>query len=337
MLRAAVCHVLSHLRRQPLDLVVEEVGWREDRTLGTILRAATDPASTGGWGSALAGGNLAADFIAGLAPASAASRLIAAGVTVDLTGISTADLPWPTSNPPVVFVAEGAPIPVGQGVIGGGTVGAVKKMALILTCSGNLASYSTPAAVPVLTQMLTESASRALNAAIFSTAAADAVRPAGILNGVTPITAAAGGGAAAAAADVGKLAQAIGLAGGGENLMLFADPGTATRLRLLFSAGTLPPIAAAVAITPGTLIAVEAGGFASAFSGVPDISTSTETVLHMEDTTPLPIGSAATPNTIAAPSRSLWQENAVAVRCLVDTAWAMRAAGLVQVINGVTW
>jgi hypothetical protein len=39
----------------------------------------------------------------------------------------------------------------------------------------------------------------------------------------------------------------------------------------------------------------------------------------------------------AAPTRSLYQTDSIGLRCILRTTWAVRAPGMVQVINAVTW
>jgi cytosine/adenosine deaminase-related metal-dependent hydrolase len=49
-------------------------------------------------------------------------------------------------------------------------------------------------------------------------------------------------------------------------------------------------------------------------------------------------GSAsATPNTIAAPVRSLWQTDCIGVRMLLDVNWGLRRTGVVAWTQTMTW
>jgi hypothetical protein len=68
-----------------------------------------------------------------------------------------------------------------------------------------------------------------------------------------------------------------------------------------------------------------------------DDPTSDETegaALHEEDTTPLPISSPDTPETITAPIRSLWQTAAAATRTLWSADWSVLTDGALQTITG---
>jgi hypothetical protein len=57
----------------------------------------------------------------------------------------------------------------------------------------------------------------------------------------------------------------------------------------------------------------------------------------MEDTTPLDIGTAGSPATVAAPVKSMWQTDSLALRLILPTNWTIRRAGVVAWVAGVTW
>lgn len=211
-------------------------------------------------------------------------------------------------------------------------------MAILTSLSNELAEHSTPNAEVVIRTVVTESAARALDGALLSNAAADATRPAGILAGVVGLTPSTGGGVAALAADVEALVNAITAAGGGRRIMLFMSPGKASKVRLLAPGIGFPlEIVPAPSLPAATIVAVDPGGFVTGFGSEPRIDVSRETTLHYEDTSPSQISTVGTPNTVAAPSRSLYQIDAYALRLILPVAWAVRAPGLVQTISNVTW
>jgi len=89
------------------------------------------------------------------------------------------------------------------------------------------------AAMRSVRTILTEAAARALDAALFSAVAADATRPAGILNNVVPITPATGGGLPATVADIEAIVAAITSNGGGRGgILLFLPPAKIVGLAL---------------------------------------------------------------------------------------------------------
>ena len=52
---------------------------------------------------------------------------------------------------------------------------------------------------------------------------------------------------------------------------------------------------------------------------------------------PRRISTAGSPNTVAAPVRSLWQTDCLAVRMLLDINWGMRRTGVVAWTQTMTW
>ena len=320
---------------------IAEKAWSRDRAAIAILnRAAVPPLSTTSTGISGLLPNVAAAFVSGLALQSAAAALINAGIRVDLTGAYAASVPYaaPGSQPLPVFISEGAPIAHSQLSFSSGTVGPPRKMAILTSLSNELAEHSTPNAEVVIRTVVTESAARALDGALLSNAAADATRPAGILAGVVGLTPSTGGGVAALAADVEALVNAITAAGGGRRIMLFMSPGKASKVPLLAPGiGSPLEIVPAPSLPAATIVAVDPGGFVTGFGSEPRIDVSRETTLHYEDTSPSQISTVGTPNTVAAPSRSLYQIDAYALRLILPVAWAVRAPGLVQTISNVTW
>jgi hypothetical protein len=152
-------------------------------------------------------------------------------------------------------------------------------------------------------------------------------------------------------ADLKALVGAITAAGGGRKVVVIMNPAQALSLAFaqtttgdfLFSnineaaakfnigfivSGTCPA---------GRLIAVDAADFATANGDAPMFAVSTEATLHEEDTTPLALSATGSPNTVAAPMRSLFQTDAVAIRMSLFVSWVMRRTGMVQTIAAVSW
>jgi hypothetical protein len=125
----------------------------------------------------------------------------------------------------LAFVAEGAALPIKQDVFANTTVGPTRKMALGVALTAELEFSNPETATAVIQTAMREQAGKSLDAAVFSTAAADSTRPAGILNGVTPITASTATPLDQAMfRDIEALVGAIADAGGGGNVWLFASP-----------------------------------------------------------------------------------------------------------------
>jgi hypothetical protein len=262
----------------------------------------------------------------------ARARLFDAALQINLAGVAQVSLP--RNNVPFpepTLVLEGDPIPVRQGDFTSATLGPPKEIAAICGLTDELSALSAESAEAVIRAAMIEASAKALDAAGFSTAAASASRPAGIFNGVTPITAATGGGQAALLADMKALVAAIVAAGGGANIWIFADPVA------LVAIGILAPGASIAGVTfvptpvlaDGTIVAVEIGAIASGFSALPDIDISREATLHF-DTAPAQIGTVGSPNVVAATTPSLWQTASLALRLILRSAWVVRAPGMVQ-------
>ena len=131
--------------------------------------------------------------------------------------------------------------------------------------------------------------------------------------------------------DLEKLAGSV-LSAGGVSVVYIASPkqAAAAQLRLLTDA----TIWSCPALAPGSVVCIEPSAFVSIFGPEPRVSASTEGAVHFEATTPLPIGASGT---VASPTLSPFQSHMVIVRCILDAAWTMRAAGMVAVVNSVVW
>jgi hypothetical protein len=160
----------------------------------------------------------------------------------------------------------------------------------------------------------------------------------GLLYNVTPInnSGIAGDDFMAMSDDLGNLAKAIGDAGiDPTNIIYVAGPREATIIKC-----RAPELSNNVLMTlalPAKSIAAFAP--AAVFSGyqdVPTIETSNDVHIHMEDTTPLELVHAATPNVVAAPARGMFQTETIAIRVRAWCSWAV-APGGAQIVNSVNW
>jgi len=103
-----------------------------------------------------------------------------------------------------------------------------------------------------------------------------------------------------------------------------------TPFREEIAGGTLLgiPIIQSTVVVADVMYLVDAADFIAATGDTPQFSVSDQAVLHMEDTTPTALGTVATPNTVAAPIRSLWQTDTMAIRMIMDINWALRRSGV---------
>ena len=309
----------------------------DDASAKLILRAAVDPATTtgSGWASTLAA-TAVADFVGGLTLASAGAALAARGVRVDMTGVGALLLPNRITAVADAgsWIAEAGAIPVRSLPVAAGPTLTPKKLSVI--CSFTRETAEATGIEALVRQQLTDGAALAFDVALFGTDDGTGNQPAGILNSVAPSATSAASGQAALIEDVSTLVAALATSGGGRDPVFIAAPATATRFRLWAPPLFVYPILSSAAVTEKTLVAVEGSSLVSGFSPVPEITSSIEATLHMDDA-PSAISSTATLGDVAYPVRSLWQTDSIALRMILRGAWAMRATGHVAYVANVVW
>jgi hypothetical protein len=312
--------------------------WPDDQVTLAITKAATSPASltTSGWASQLAT-TAVADFVGSLGPASAGATLLKRGLQLSFDSAGGISVPGIIADAGEIgFVAEGAPIPAAQLTVAGPTL-TPRKFARLVTFTRETLSHSTPTVESLVRTALTESVALALDTALFDATAGDATRPAGLRNGIAAIAGTAGGGFAALLADLQALTAAVGAISGNGQIVLVGSSMRIATLRLTVAGELGFDLMTSSALADDELIAVAPNALASAVDPEPRFKTSTETVIHQEDATPLAIGTAGSPNTVAAPARSLWQTDTVGLRLILRVAWALRNAGGVAWAESLTW
>jgi hypothetical protein len=335
LVRAATAVALGAVSHRSAEDILRGA-WPGDDGAKMVLRAAVAPTLTT---SATAISVDAIGFLTSMAPASAAVRLFERALHINLAGIDQTNI-GRLVMPAPGFVAEGSPIPVVSGTAASTPVGPARKLAFIVGLSSEL-EFSTPEnASAIIGRALADAAMKQLDVVVFDAVAGDATRPAGLLNGVTPITATGASGNTPLeriASDIANLAQAIANAGiSTADVVLVAGTAAATKLKLL--AGPLfdHEVIETTALAGTTVVAIAPAGVASGFDGTPRIESSTETTIHF-DSAPAQIGTAGTPNVVAAPTRSLYQTDTTALKVRIKCSWATVHPGAVQVVNSVTW
>jgi hypothetical protein len=191
----------------------------------------------------------------------------------------------------------------------------------------------------MLRQKLVEDVGASIEADLFGNAAAVAnQRPAGLLQGVQTVNAEATlSGQAALIADMSGLASAVGATGG--EIIFVANVKETTRIKAWLP--LFPGIYPSGAVSAGNLIAIAPRGIAvgGSIDGA-RIDTADEATLWLDDAaTTEQLSAAASPNTVVAPIRSLWQSDCSAVRLILpDLCWGQRVAagggGCVAALTG---
>jgi hypothetical protein len=225
---------------------------------------------------------------------------------------------------------------------------------VITTWTREIDEHSIPAIEGLLRQAIQEDTAVSLDSVLLDTNAATVVRPAGLFNGVAPLTPTAGGGFNALVGDLKQLSGAI-LTGTQGNIRAMAwlmNPQQVLSASLTSApgVGVFPfkdelgrgqlltyPVIDSGTVPLGTVGVLDAADFVSVGGEGPRFEISDQATLHMEDTAPLPIGSEGTPPTVAAPVRSLFQTDSIALRLILPINWALRRTGVVAWTQGVTW
>jgi len=357
-LRAAVIQVLAHVHKAPADAMrLRAYGEDESTKLvhQHLVRAASAPATTttNGWAAQLVQ-TATADFMETLLPASVYPSLSARGLRLSFGRNGAITIPSRSATPTIAgsFVAEGAPIPVRQGAFASQTL-TPKKMAVISTFTREIAEHSIPAIEGLIRDAIQEDTSVAIDTVLLDAVAASGVRPAGLRNGVTATTATSGGGINALVTDAKNLVGALITATNGNVRapVWIMNPAQALAISLTGNAGgdfvfadamnggnfLGYPVIQSPTVPAGTLTLVDAADFVSVTGDDPRFDISDQATLHMEDTTPLAISAAGSPNTVAAPVRSLFQTDSIGLRMILPINWTLRRAGVVAWTTGVTW
>ncbi|MCU6454343.1 phage major capsid protein [Sphingomonas sp. A2-49] len=358
IIRSAVVQVLAHIeRRAAIDVLTGRYG--EDDSIKAMLdvttKAASAPATTTttGWAAELVQ-TATLDFIDTLVAKSVYPILRDLGGRFTFGRNGIISIPARSATPSIAgsFVGQGAPIPVRQAGFSATTL-TPKKMAVITTFTREIAEKSTPDIEQVLRTAIQEDTGVAIDTVLLDANAATTIRPAGLRNGITGITPATGGGFNALVSDLKGLVSALITSSGGNvrQPVWIMNPVQALSISLTQNgAGDFPfaadmrnglllgyPVAQSATVPNGVVSIVDAADFFAASGDEPRFEVSDQAVLHMEDTAPQALSTTGTPNAVAAPIRSMFQTDSLALRMIMDLNWTMRRAGMVAFVTGVTW
>jgi Phage capsid family len=302
--------------------------WPNDNAIDMVLRASVAPATIGTSGPIAV---VTQQFFSTLVGVYAGASLLGRGIQLNFGGAAQINMPG-IAIPTADFVGEGAPIPAVTAPTNAGASLVPHKLAVITELTNEILRASN--AENIVRQVMTESTGPALDKALFSNTAGDAIRPAGLLNGLTPLTPAPAGTKDQAMADdlIALTAPLMRVAAGPVVIVAAPEQALAMALRA-FRDVPAATILASAALTAGTVIAVNPAALVSATEGVPQIDNSPNVTIH-EDTAPLALNASGTP---AYPTRSVFQSDTIGLRLRWRLTWARRAANAVQFMNSVTW
>ncbi|QSX75608.1 phage major capsid protein [Lysobacter arenosi] len=312
----------------------------------SIQRAAVDPAVTSlpDWAGSLAAETWA-EFLTLLQPVSVYAQLAAIGTRFDFDSVGKVSFPGRDSSPALAgdFVGENAPIPVKKAGLRAVSL-PPRKMAVLSALSSEMSRSTGGRLEKYIRDLMIEDTARVLDTRLLDDVAADAVRPAGLLNNAT-LTPSAGTLPGDVIKDLKAALAPVLASGGGRRLVWIMNPIQAMSLVLQTDAGgrfVWPDIErgfmlGSVIISPnvpdGTLILVDAAEFATVADVAPQFDVSDAGTIHMEDTAPESLNDG----TFADPVISLFQQDALAIRMIQQINWAMRRPGMVSGVTGIQW
>jgi HK97 family phage major capsid protein/HK97 family phage prohead protease len=350
IVRAAVCHLLAGISKTPVEKVLEDRYPGHEATAAVTKTAiAVATTTTSGWASQLVETAMA-EFLA-LLPANSiypALRSMGVGLTF---GANSGAIKIPFSSTTAAlaggFVLEGDPIPVGRLTLDSVTL-TPHKFGIIVPMTKEVMRYTNPALEAIVRSELLARTAIKLDSLLLDNTAGSATRPAGLLYNVSAAGTAYGGGDFQAfLEDMKTLLSPFDTANAGRSLALIMNPAQARNVRMMAGPNSAGfgwanqfladfRVIVSTSATAGTVIAIDTADFVTGTGDSPQFEASEQATIHMEDT-PTALSAVASPNTVAAPIRSMFQTNSVALRMLMDVTWAMRRSGMVQWISGVTW
>ena len=359
LVRSGVVQMMAHRHHKPIDTMLREIYGDDESTRAVIdwhVKAATTPATSTltGWAAELAQ-TVYSGFMETLYPKAIYPRLSGYGMSLSFGTAGKIVIPTRSITPTIAgsFVGEGLPIPVRQGQFTSQTL-VPKKMAVITSWTREIDEHSVPAIEGLLRNAVQEDTAISLDSVLIDANPATAVRPAGILNGITVTTATAGGGFAALVGDIGNLSGALltGTKGNVRSPVWLMNPQQVNKIGLTAApgAGVFPfreeigagqlggwPVIDSGTIPLGTVIVLDAADFVAVGGEAPRFEISDQATLHFEDTTPTDITTTGTPPVAAYPVKSMWQTDSLALRLILPINWTVRRAGVVAWTQSVTW
>jgi HK97 family phage prohead protease len=360
LLREFVATAVAYVKRLPLEVALAECyGSYGDyeATKGVFewrQRAATAPATTttSTWAAELAVVGQGAWFNA-LMAGSIFQPVASRGMNITLGRNASISMPTRQATPTIAgsFVAEGAPIPVRQAAFTAVTIG-LKKMAVITSYTREIAEHSTPEIETILRQLIMDDTGVAVDTVFIDATSSTAVRPAGIRSGVAGQTPTAGGGFTALVGDIKLLVGILAGMNSLSNPVWIMNPVQQIAISLTQNAGGEFPFQAEIngnrlmgypvvissTVPAGMIILINADDLMVVQGDTPRFDVSDQATLHFEDTTPAQISTPGSPNVVAAPVRSMFQTDSLALRMILPMNWAIRRLPApVAWMTGVTW
>jgi hypothetical protein len=296
----------------------------------SVLKAASAPATTSqvGWAQELA--PVVSVFLDALQPVSAGADLLSRAIGLSFDGAKTLNVPN-VVVPLADFVGEGGMIPIVQGVSSIQATLAPTKFAVIVVLSRETTESSNAEALVRIA--LLESTGPSLDRRLFDAdpAVAD-VRPAGLLNGITPLTPSTnpGGKSDAMLDDLEALLSAVAPVAGNSEIVVIAAPAQAVSIGLRSLQSFEHAVLTSSQLATGTVIAVAVRAVVVAGGDAPLIDTTRSASVQMDDA---PTGDLMTGGSVVA----TFQNDIVGLRLRWPLSWTVRDGRGIAWMQNVTW
>lgn len=384
MFKMAAAKVKAHVSKQHIEQALDthypKMPILKELNKRVYLKTAVDPAMTtvADWAGALVQDDVRG-YIDSLKNMSVAAALASYATTLTFNGYNSITVPRRT--PPAAgytepaWVAEGSVIPLTRYSFGSTQINRY-KLACITTMTEEIAMQRSVADIEmILRDAMRDAYSEVLDTALLSSAAAvTGTRPAGLLNGVTPIGGTAGGGEDAVRTDILALVSEMTGKRLGSRMVLImnqVDRLSATMMTSALSeyvfrndldSGNLSgiPVIYSNNVPLHTIILVDASYLTCVFDSpmfsVSDVATVTEANADGTAPTQADDGAGALGTAGEVPpdggirvagsagaaaagftARSLWQTYSLGIRMIAPTSWAVLYDGAVSAITDTSW
>ena len=355
LVKSALCAFEAYVKRVSVDSVVSG-RYGDDEVIKTVVdvttKAAQNPAFTNvaGWAQELVRDSYGAfmDLLRGVSVIPQIPMM-----SFQFDGSNSIKIPMRSSSSPNLagaFRAEGAPIRVGALALTSATL-TPKSLGIIGTFSQELLDRSTPSIEQIIRNAMIQDTADSLDAAFLGSTAGSTTVPAGIQTYATGSNTAASAGATTAniISDLRGRLQQMSSLNMGQRPVWVMNPARWYAVKLaVTAAGTLAfpeaaqnqligiPVVISTNVPSAVVFLVDASQIAFA-GGAPRFLGTEIATIHEENATPAAIGTAATPNVVAAPVRSLYQTNSAALRTVWELDWNVLRTGAIQTITATAW
>jgi Phage capsid family len=318
LMRAVLCRSLAVINKQLDPAKHVAARYPTDRLAQFLTRASSAPATTTGtgWAAELAQ-SVVADYLAGLGPVSAAAEIFGQALNLTFDRAARVTLPhFVAEYGNAGFVAEGAPIPVRQFATDNPDPLTPHKLAAIAVLTRELVESSN--AERLIADVLTRAVGRMLDEVLFDANPASTIRPAGLRQGVSALTASSATDPGHAFTDdMGALGDAVSPVAANSGLIYVASPGRALKMKLRLTRDIDGLMIVGSNAVQNDLLCIVPAGLAVIAGTTPEIETSREASAVM-NTAPVDIGAGG------APVGSVFQTDNVSLKLRFPVTWSRR-------------